>query len=190
LKPFQLQRTIDSCDGGEPVSVLLDLLMPRKSKTRSNKPPLIAGLRVQAIDAGEIALTHNVRLDIEGIMPDGRPNRTQLLVASIPALLVMKGYALDGRDKAKDAYDIYFCVRSFPGGPLALARESSQLLTDPIARGGYQKIATKFRSDNDFGPHTVNKFLEESGGFDNMTAEQLRTDVYRQVRSWLQEMKM
>jgi hypothetical protein len=190
LKPFQLQRAVDPRDGGEPVPVLLDLLMPRTSKTRSNRPPLIAGLRVQAIDAGEIALTHNVRLDIEGIMPDGRPNRIQLLVASIPALLVMKGYALDGRDKAKDAYDIYFCVRSFPGGPLALARESSPLLSDPIARSGYQKIATKFRSDNDFGPHTVNKFLEESGGFDNMTAEQLRTDAYRQVRSWLQEMKI
>ena len=49
-------------------------------------------------------------------MPDGRPNRVELLVATISALLVMKGYALDGRDKAKDAYDIYFCIRSFPGG--------------------------------------------------------------------------
>ena len=83
-----------------------------------------------------------------------------------------------------------FACAAFPGVPLALAGESSPLLTDPIACGGYQKIAAKFRSDADFGPHTVSKFLEESGGFDNLTAEQLRTDAYRQVRSWLQEMKI
>ena len=123
-------------------------------------------------------------------MPDGRPNQIQLLVASIPALLVMKGYALDGRDKAKDAYDIYFCVRSFPGGPRALAAESMALLTDPIALTGYRKIAAKFRSDDDFGPHTVNKFLGESGHFENMTPEQLRTDAYRQIRAWLNAMQI
>ncbi len=165
LKPFQLQRTVDPRDGGQPIPVLLDLLMPRNARIRPNRPAPVAGLRVQAIDAGEIALTNNVRLDIDGVMPDGRPNRIQLLVASIPALLVMKGYALHGLDKAKDAYDIYFCVRSFPGGPEALAAESMTLLADPLALTGYRKIAAKFRSDDDFGPHTVNKFLGESGGF-------------------------
>jgi hypothetical protein len=47
------------------------------------------------------------------------------------------------------------------------------------------KIAAKFRSDDDYGPHTVGRFLGESGGFDDMTAEQLRTDAFRQVRAWL-----
>jgi hypothetical protein len=45
LKPFQLQRTVDPRDGGKPAAVLLDLLMPRGAKTRSNWPPLVAGLR-------------------------------------------------------------------------------------------------------------------------------------------------
>src|ERR1019366_4468743 len=165
LKPFQLRRTVTPRDGGEPIPVLLDLLMPRSAKPRLNRPPLVAGLRVQGADGGEIALTSNVRLAIEGVMPDGRPNRIELLVATISALLVMKGYALDGRDKAKDAYDIYFCIRSFPGGPEALAAESAPLLTSPIARAGFEKIAAKFRSDDDYGPHTVNRFLGESGGF-------------------------
>jgi len=185
LKPFQLRRTVDPRDGGMPILVLLDLLMPRNAKTTSNRPPLVAGLRVQGADGGEIALTSNVRLPIEGVMPDGRPNCVELLVASISALLVMKGYALDGRDKAKDAYDIYFCVRSFPGGPEALAAQGAPLLTDPVARDGFMKIAAKFRSDDDYGPHTVSRFLGESGGFDDMTVDQLRTDAFRQVRAWL-----
>ena len=56
LKPFQLLRAVDLGDGGEPVAVLVDLLMPRAAKTRRNRPALVASLRVQGADAGEIAL--------------------------------------------------------------------------------------------------------------------------------------
>ena len=185
LKPFQLRRIVSLRDGGEPIPVLLDLLMPREARTRPNRPPLVAGLRVQRVDGGEIPLTSNVRLAIEGVMPDGRPNRIELLVASISALLVMKGYALAGRDKPKDAYDIYFCVRNFPGGPQALAAEGAPLLSNPVVREGYLMIAAKFRSDDDYGPHTVSRFLGESGGFVDMSTEQLRTDAYQQIRAWL-----
>jgi len=186
LKPFELQRAVDLRDGGDPVLVLVDLLMPRDAKTRRNRPALIAGLRVQGADAGEIALRNNVRLSIDGKMPDGRPNRVELLVASIPALLVMKGFALDGRDKPKDAYDIYYCVRNFPGGPVALAELCRPLLDDPVARDGYTRIAAKFRAEDGFGPHTVSVFLGESGGFNDMSPEQVRVDAYRQVRTWLE----
>lgn len=37
-----------------------------------------------------------------------------------------------------------------------------------------------------FGPHTVGLFLGESGGFDEMTPEQVRVDAYRQLRAWLE----
>ncbi|MGH9494776.1 MAG: hypothetical protein ACRD3B_07255, partial [Candidatus Sulfotelmatobacter sp.] len=168
------------------MAVLVDLLMPRDAKTRRNRPALIAGLRVQGADAGEIALKNNVRLTVDGKMPDGRPNRVELLVASIPALLVMKGFALDGRDKPKDAYDIYYCVRHFPGGPKALADACRPLLDEPVARDGYSRIAAKFGAEDAFGPHTVSLFLGESGGFGDMSAEQVRVDAYRQVRAWLE----
>jgi hypothetical protein len=190
LKPFQLQRAIDLGDGGDPVLVLVDLLMPRNTKTRRNRPPLIAGLRVQGADGGEIALKNNVRLTVDGRMPDGRPNQVELLVASIPALLVMKGFALDGRDKPKDAYDIYYCVRNFPGGPVALAGACRPLLEDAVARDGYSRIAAKFSTEDAFGPHTVSLFLGESGGFDDMSPEQVRVDAHRQVRAWLQALRL
>jgi len=190
LKPFQLQRAVDLGDGGTPVLVLVDLLMPREAKTRRNRPALVAGLRVQGTDAGEIALRNNVRLSLDGEMPDGRPNRVELLVASIPALLVMKGFALDGRNKPKDAYDIYYCVRNFPGGPVALAEACRPLLGEPVARDGFSRIAAKFDSEDAFGPHTVTLFLGDSGGFDNMDPNQIRVDAYRQVRTWLEALGM
>ena len=49
-------------------------------------------------------------------MPDGGKNRVEIAVCSIPALLAMKGRAVQGPHKRKDAYDIYYCVRNNPNG--------------------------------------------------------------------------
>ena len=102
MKWFQLRRTVQ-LDGDEPVAVIIDLLMPREAKFRRNKPPLLANFAVQKADGAGVAMRSFVRHRFDGTMPDGRHNTVELRVASIPALLVMKGYALVGRDKLKDA---------------------------------------------------------------------------------------
>jgi hypothetical protein len=118
-------------------------------------------------------------------MPDGRTNQVELLVATIPALLVMKGYALVGRDKKKDAYDIYFSVRNYAGGPPALAVDCAKLMGDGVARKGYEHIASKFRHADDFGPKTVRLFLDESAALGEMTPQQVQTDAFMQVSELL-----
>lgn len=115
MKPFQLRRWI-KVDEGDPIGVLIDLLMPRQARGDHNKVKLIDGLRVQKTDGGEVALRHKEMRKFEGTMPDGRHNEVKLQIATIPALLSMKGYALFGRDKKKDAYDIYYSIRHFKGG--------------------------------------------------------------------------
>lgn len=186
LKPFQLRRAVDLKDGGTPVAVIVDLLMPKGAKTRKHKPPLIQGLRVQEADGGGVALRHNIRLLIDGTMPDGRSNQVEMLVASIPALLVMKGYALVQRDKKKDAYDIYFSVRHYPDGLDHLADECRRLLDDPVAREGLANIAAKFDRVEGFGPTTVRMFLEGTAMPEGMTPDQLQQDAFRQVRALMQ----
>ena len=184
LKPFQLRRWV-RLDAGEPIAILIDLMMPDDAKTRKNRPPLVDGLRVIEASGGRVALDHNVVRHIEGRMPDGRNNSVDLLVASIPAFLVMKGYALIGRDKKKDAYDIYFSVRNFDGGPIALAEACKELLADESVTTGYRNIAGKFQHEDDFGPQTVKAFLAESDALGEMTAEQIQVDAFMQVRAWL-----
>ncbi len=180
LKPFQMRRWV-KVDEGDRVGVLVDLLMPRGAKGDRNEEKLVEGLRVQGADGGGIALIHNCSLRFEGRMPDGRNNSVELLVATIPALLVMKGYALVGRDKKKDAYDIYFSVRNYVDGSKALAVECAKLLDDKIARKGFEHIASKFRNIDDFGPNTVRLFLEESAALGEMTPEQIQADAFMQV---------
>jgi hypothetical protein len=184
LQPFQLRRWVKLDDGG-PIGVLVDLLMPRGETGDRNDEKLVAGLRVQGADGGEVALSHCVARKIDGAMPDGRPNQVELLVATIPALLAMKGHALVGRDKKKDPYDIYFSVRNFEGGPQALAAECAELMDDAAARAGFERIAGKFRHRDDFGPVSVRLFLEASAALGEMTPEQVQTDAFMQVSTLL-----
>jgi len=188
LKPFQLRRTVDLKDGGSPVAVLVDLLMPKGARTQAHRPPLIEGLRVQEADGANIALREYRMLTLEGRMPDGRPNTVEMRVATIPALLVMKGYALVGRDKKKDAYDIYFSVRNYPDGLDKLADACRPLLDDPEARTALRHIAAKFDSASSFGPATVRTFLEGTALPDGMTPEQVQQDAFRQVDALLQRL--
>jgi hypothetical protein len=183
MRPFQLRRSV-TVDAGEAIAVIVDLLMPRTAKPQKNRPPLLEDFRVQSADGGELALKYSVTQMVQGRMPDGRKNRVELLVAQVPAFLVMKGYALVGRDKKKDAYDVYYSIRNFEGGPVALAESCRELLEEPGARKAYQHIAEKFDLEDGFGPQTVRAFVAESNALGEMTADQVQVDAFQQVRAW------
>ena len=159
--------------------------MPRDAEITRNTPPLISQFAVQRADGVELALRFYQMVAIEGDMPDGGRNLVRIAVASIPALLAMKGYAIDNRLKRKDAYDIYYSVRNFPGGIEALVETTRPLLDVKTARKGYRLISGKFRNIEDFGPTSVRKFVEGSALLGGRTANQWQQDAYGQVAAWL-----
>ena len=97
----------------------------------------------------------------------------------------MKGHAINGRDKPKDAYDIYYAVRNFPDGIDGLVEATRPLLDAPSARSGYSSISEKFRDIDDFGPETVRRFVEGSDALGERTADQWQQDAFGQVDAWL-----
>ena len=122
---------------------------------------------------------------IDGGMPDGGRNLVSIAVASIPALLAMKGYAIAQRQKPKDAYDIYYCVLNYPGGVDGLVSATLPLLEVDIARTGYRNIAGKFRTVDDYGPACVRRFVDGSPLLAGRTADQWQQDAFGQVDAWL-----
>lgn len=187
LKPFQMRRTIDLHDRTKPIPIIIDLLMPKDAVVKKHTPPLIDGLRVLPIDGGIYALKHFQEVTLDGEMPDGRPNKVKILVATPPAMLVMKGYALANRDKMKDAYDIWFFIRNYESGIEALAAACKPLIIEQEAKEAYINIANKFRSKDDFGPKTVRLFLEDSPDkCGEMTPEQIQNDAYFRVGEWVE----
>ena len=185
LRRFQLVRTVAARDGGGDIDVIVDFLMPGGAKTAKNNPALINDFAAQRADGAELARMFYDMVDIDGEMPGGGKNKVSIAVASIPAVLAMKGRALNNRHKQKDAYDSYYCVRNFSGGPERLAAATKPLLKNKIARKGYGLIADKFRSVDDFGPTCARNFVGGSEILDGRSAEQWQMDAYGQVSAWL-----
>ncbi len=182
---FQLVRTVPARDGGADIDIIVDFLMPRDAKIAKNTPPLVADFAVQRADGADLALRFYQLVAIDGDMPDGGANRVHIVVASIPALLAMKGYAIANRLKQKDAYDIYYSIRNFPGGIDALVAATEPLLAFDTARTGYLHIAEKFRNPDDFGPTSVRQFVDRPEMLEERTAAQWQQDAFGQVDAWL-----
>jgi hypothetical protein len=185
LRRFQLVRNVPARDGGPPIDVIVDFLMPRDAEIVKNTPPLIADFAVQKADGPDLALRFYQLVAIDGPMPDGGTNRVEIAVCSIPALLAMKGHALHGRLKQKDAYDIYYCIRNHPDGIDGLAAACRELLGEKSAARGYEYIAEKFDTLEGFGPTCVMQFVRDTRILGDRAPEQWQQDAFGQVDGWL-----
>jgi hypothetical protein len=97
----------------------------------------------------------------------------------------MKGHALHGRYKQKDAYDIYYCVRNYPNGIDALAADCKPLLACPSGGEGYRFINEKFATPEGLGPTCVKNFVAESNILGGRTEDQWQIDAFGQVDQWM-----
>jgi len=185
FRRFQLVRTVPAQDGGQPIDIVVDFLMPRDADIVKNSPPLVADFAVQKADGADLALRFHQLVAVEAMMPNGGHNRVELAVCSIPALLAMKGHALNGRLKQKDAYDVYYCIRNYPGGVAALAEDCRPLLKHRNAVDGYTFINAKFETPDSFGPTCVRRFVEESQILGDRDPDQWQRDAFGQVDAWL-----
>jgi len=185
LRRFQLVRQVPATGGDAPIDVIVDFLMPRDAEIVKNVPPLISSFAVQKADGADLALRFNQMVSIVGPMPTGGSNRVEVTVCSIPALLAMKGHAVRGRFKQKDAYDIYYCVRNYPDGIEALAEACRPLLAHASGKQGYRYIAEKFDTVDGYGPTCVRRFVEDTRILGDRTPDQWQQDAFGQVDAWL-----
>nr|WP_218824172.1 hypothetical protein [Achromobacter xylosoxidans] len=185
LRRFQLLRQIQANDGGPAIDVVIDFLMPRQAEIVRNAPALISEFAVQRADGADLALRFYQMVAIAGSMPNGGTNRVEVAVCSIPALLAMKGHAIEGRYKQKDAYDIYYCIRNYAGGAEVLAQDCLPLLQYESGVRGYTYIAKKFDTVDGYGPTCVRRFVEDTNVLGERTADQWQQDAYGQVDTWL-----
>lgn len=185
---FQLVRQITMDEGGPPIDVIVDFLMPRGADITKNVPPLIDNFAVQRASGTDLAPRFYELVAVDGTMPDGGRNRVEIAVASIPALLAMKGFAMLGRHKQKDAYDIYYCIRNYPNGIEALADACRPLLGHASGEQGYRHIAEKFDTFDGYGPTSVRRFVEDTRILADRTAEQWQQDAFGQIDAWLRHL--
>lgn len=135
--------------GGRTIPARLDLLTgaSRHAETFGGQPNA-----PQPVRGAEVAFQDN---SLESVGPD---RTVQIRVAGIASFIVMKSIALAERAeraKAKDAYDIHFCVEHYADGPVLLAEQFGLLLEQEDVREALRGLSRCFRDEEAEGPRMV-----------------------------------
>ena len=156
-QPFTFHRTVTIRNRSLVVQV--DLLAGEYQGTgRSHRTQKFENTRARKAPGCDLALELNTEVLVQGTLPGGGEDEVVVRVAQIVPFLVMKGMALADRIKEKDAWDIYYCLRNYPGGLDALVRDIWPHRTHGLVREGLQKIGAKFASPTHIGPKCVADF--------------------------------
>lgn len=181
-QPFRFYRDVP-VPGRDPIIVEVDFLAGEYGGTGSARRTQQAqDLRARKARGCDLVFFGPSAVTLEGELPGGGRDRVTIRVAAIVPWLVMKGMALAERMKEKDAYDIYYCVRHYPGGPAALAAEFQPHLDNKLIREGLGKIRSAFQSVDHHGPRWVADFLDVTDSEDRAI---LQRRVFEVVTEWL-----
>jgi hypothetical protein len=180
-QPFIFFRTVQLENTA--VEVEVDLLAAEYGGTASShRTQRVQDIKIRKARGCELAFEHQDERTIEGTLPGGAKDTVTVKVAAIVPFIVMKGMALYDRIKEKDAWDIYYCVKHFPGGTAALTTTFRTHLSNALVREGLNKIAEKFATIDHFGPTAVADFNEIS---DSEERAVLKRDAYERIQALL-----
>ncbi|MHB8135055.1 MAG: nucleotidyl transferase AbiEii/AbiGii toxin family protein [Anaerolineaceae bacterium] len=126
----------------------------------------------------DLAFEKPMELIIKGVLPDGGLDQTSIRVVSIAPFIIMKAFALGDRLKEKDAYDIYYCLKNYPGGMKELIDEFHPHIHNALVKEGLNILLDKFISPEHIGPRFVADFLEITDPEDRAA---LQRDVFERV---------
>ena len=156
-QPFIFFRTVQL--GENPYEVEVDFLAGEYSGTaRGHRTQRVQDIRPRKARGCDLAINLATEITISGTLPGGGKDTATLRVASIVPFLVMKSMAMAGRLKEKDAWDIYYCIRYYPGGIDKLAEEFQPHLENSLIQETLDKLGKKFASPEHIGPKQVADF--------------------------------
>jgi hypothetical protein len=159
-QPFAFYRDVED-EFGNRITVEIDLLAGEYGGTgKGHRHQKIQDAQARKARGCDLVFDSAISVNLAGTLPGGAKNEVMVKVPSIGPFLVMKGMALWERMKEKDAYDIYYCCRNYPGGLTALVEVIKPLAENKLAREGLGKIKTKFAVVDGIGPTWVVDFLE------------------------------
>ncbi len=182
-QPFRFFRNVPTPDGRK-VRVEVDFLAGEYGgTTKGHRTQIVQDVRARKARGCDLAFDDTITVSIEGELPDGGRDCATFKVAGIVPFLVMKGMVIDARFKEKDAYDVYYCVRNFPGSTSELTKRFRPWLENSLVQEGLQKIRAKFSSVAHVGPKWVVDFLEI---VDEEEQEIMQRRVFETVNEWLE----
>lgn len=147
---------------------------------RGRRTQRVQDMRPRKAHGCDLAIDLATEVTLSGTLPDGAKDSARLRVASIVPFLMMKAMALSGRLMEKDAWDIYYCIRYYPGGLDRLVEEFRPHLNHNLVKEALAKLAEKFASPDHVGPKHVADFEETT---DPEERALLQRDAFERVNA-------
>ncbi|MBW6466698.1 MAG: nucleotidyl transferase AbiEii/AbiGii toxin family protein [Brevefilum sp.] len=183
-QPFTYSR--DVVIEGKPSKVKVDFLAGEYGGTgNKHRTQRVQDLQPRKARACDLAFIQTIPVKITGELPNGAIDQVTIQVASIVPFLMMKAQALNGRMKEKDAYDIYYCMRNYPGGHRALVLAFKAFPSNKLVDEGLRILKEKFASPEHVGPVFITDFLAES---DPETKMIIQRDAFERVAALLKSL--
>ena len=177
-QPFIFFRTVQL--GEQTFEVEVDFLAGEYSGTaRGHRTQKVQDMRPRKARGCDLAVSLATEVTLSGTLPGGGKDTTTIRVASIVPFLVMKAMALAGRLMEKDSWDIYYCIRYYPGGLDRLVDEFRPHLKHGLVQEALAKIGEKFAYPQHVGPSHVADFEDLS---DPEERAQIQRDAFEHVQ--------
>jgi hypothetical protein len=184
-QPFIFFRTVQM--GEQTFDVEVDFLASEYSgTTRGHRTQKVQDMRPRKARGCDLAVRLATEVTLSGTLPGGGKDTATLRVASIVPFLVMKAMALAGRLMEKDSWDIYYCIRYYPGGIDRLVEEFLPHLENSLVQEALTKIAEKFASPEHVGPKHVADFEDLS---DPGEREHLQREAFERVQALIDRLR-
>lgn len=161
--PFQYFRDVPQ-SGGDPITVQVDFLAGEYAGSgTSRRHQEYQELKARKARGADLVFEEDVRIRLEGRLPTGDRDSAEIRIAGVTAFLTMKAEALKGRQKDKDAYDIYFCMLHYPGGLDELVSAMRPLAGHGLLQEALGILAEKFGAPDHWAAGAVARAYQASG---------------------------
>jgi hypothetical protein len=165
---------------GASAPVKLDLITGEDQDPADESAARFQEIFLGRLHGVDLAFESFSEITIAGPMPDGASNTVRLRIATIEAFIPMKALAMSDRTNPKDAFDIYFCLKHFPGGVDELAALCRPLVKNRFVQEGMRVLGDKFAELNAVGPRWASEVAAENGADPELS----RRDAF-ELMQWL-----
>ena len=180
-QPFQFSKTVNN------VVVHIDLLAGQYAGTgKRHRTQKIQDVKARKARGADLVFQIGPdKRELSGPLPDGSHDRVLVPIASVVPFIVMKSFAMDDRMKSKDAFDIWYVVKRYPGGIDALVETFRPHLDKGLVKLGLEILARKFERLNSWAPTQVGRF---DSALNEGEQEARQRDAYERIAYLLTEL--
>jgi len=156
-QPFIFYRNV--VVDGEAIKVQVDLLAGEYGGTgRSRRTQKAQDVRFRKARGADLVFQLSEMIQISGKLPGGGQDAAEIQVASLPTFITMKAFAMNTRLKEKDPWDLYYCLKHYPGGLDKIIQEFKPICEHALVLDAVSILAEKFGAVDAVGPVHVAVF--------------------------------